>query len=118
MSARMQMIREFVYTPKFSREWKNAGLDDDDLLLLELFLLENPNAGRIIQGTGGIRKLRWALPDSGKSGGIRVLYVDFFVSEKICIFDLFPKAEKENLTQAEKAALKRTVKAIGEEFRK
>ena len=112
------MFREFVYTQKFDREWKNAGLNDDDLLLLELFLLENPNSGRFMQGTGGIRKLRWALPDSGKSGGVRVLYIDFIVSEKICIFDLFTKAEKENLTKAEKTALKHIVKTIGEELRK
>jgi len=112
------MIREFLYTMKFDREWKNAGLIDDDLRLLELFLLENPSAGRIMQGTGGIRKLRWALPDSGKSGGVRVLYIDFIIYDKICMFDLFIKAEKENLSQAEKAALKQVVKAIGEEFRK
>ena len=112
------MVREFVYTQKFDREWKSVGLNDDDLLLLELFLLENPNAGKIMQRTGGIRKLRWALPDSGKSGGVRVLYIDFIVLEKICIFDLFPKAEKDNLTQAEKAVLKHIVKTIGEELRK
>jgi len=47
-----------------------------------------------------------------------VLYIDFFVLEKICVFDLFPKAEKENLTQAEKASLKQIVKTIGEEFRR
>jgi hypothetical protein len=58
------------------------------------------------------------LPDSGKSGGVRVLYVDFIFAEKICLFDLFPKAEKENLSQAEKNALKQIVKAIGEELRK
>jgi len=112
------MIREFVYTQKFDREWRSIGLGDDDLLLLELSLLENPNAGRIMQGTGGIRKLRWALPDSGKSGGVRVLYIDFIIYNKVCMFDLFPKAGKENLSQAEKAALKQIVKAIGEEFRK
>jgi len=112
------MIRAFVYTSKFDREWQNAGLNDDDLRLLEAFLLENPTAGAIMQGTGGIRKLRWALPNTGKSGGIRALYVDYIFSEKICMFDLFPKDEKENLTQAEKAELKKIVKAIGEEFRK
>jgi len=112
------MVREFVYTQKFDREWKNVGLNDDDLLLLELFLLENPDAGKIMQGTGGIRKLRWALPDRGKSGGVRVLYIDFIISEKICIFDLFSKAKKENLTQTEKTALKQIVKTIGEELRK
>lgn len=112
------MIREFVYTPKFDKEWKKLELNDDDLRLLELYLLENPDAGKIMEGTGGIRKMRWTLPNRGKSGGIRVLYVDFIFSEKICMFDLFPKDEKENLSPTEKTALKQIVKAIGEEFRK
>ena len=112
------MIREFVYTRKFDRKWIKLGLNDDDLYSLELFLLENPESGRIMEGTGGIRKMRWAFPDKGKSGGIRVLYVDFIISEKICMFDLFPKDEKDNLSQSEKKALKQIVKAIGEEFRR
>jgi len=112
------MTREFVYTAKFDREWLKQGLNDDDLQLLESFLIENPDAGRIMEGTGGIRKLRWVLPDIGKSGGIRVLYVDFIASDKICIFDLFPKGEKENLSQTEKKTIKQIVKAIGEELRK
>jgi hypothetical protein len=58
------------------------------------------------------------LPNTGKSGGIRVLYVDFIFYEKICMFDLFTKAEKENLSKAEKNALKKAVKVIGEEFKK
>ena len=112
------MIREFVYTAKFDREWTQLGLNDDDLFSVELFLLENPDAGRIMEGTGGIRKMRWALPDRGKSGSVRVLYIDYLASEKICVFDLFAKDEKENLSQSEKKALKKIVKAIGEEFKK
>ena len=112
------MIREFIYTPKFDREWKRLGLNDNDLGLLEAYLLENPAAGKIIEGTGGIRKARWALPNIGKSGGVRVLYIDFVFHDKIIMFDLFPKDEKENLTQAEKNALKQVVKAMGEELKK
>jgi len=112
------MTREFVYTLKFDREWKTLGLKDDDLIPLEAFLLENPDAGVIMEGTGGIRKLRWTLPETGKRSGIRVLYLDFIISEKICMFDLFTKDEKGNLTPSEKKAIKRIVKAIGEEFRK
>jgi hypothetical protein len=111
------MIREFVYTQKFDKEWKKLGLTDDDLYLLELYILEKPNSGKIIQGTGGIRKLRWVLPNTGKSGGIRVLYIDFIASEKICMFDLFAKNEKDNLSQLEKSKLKQIVKVIGEEFK-
>lgn len=112
------MIREFVYTQKFNKVWEQLGLNDDDLRLLEKYLLENPSAGRIMEGTGGIRKLRWVLPDKGKSGGIRVLYVDFISLDIIGIFDVFTKDEKKNLTQAEKNAIKKIVKSIGEELRK
>jgi len=111
-------MRTFVYTSKFDREWQKLGLNDDDLRLLESYMLENPATGAIMEGTGGIRKMRWVLPDKGKSGGMRVLYIDFISYEKICMFDLFPKDEKDNLTQAERKALKKIVKAIGEEFRK
>ena len=110
------MVREFIYTPKFDREWAKLGLCDDDLNALESFLLENLDAGKIMEGTGGIRKMRWMLPDRGKSSGIRVLYVDFLMLEKICMFDLFPKDVKDNLSQSEKKALKQVVKAIGKEF--
>jgi len=111
------MIREFIYTRKFDQEWRILGLDDDDLVPLELYLLENPDAGRVMQGTGGIRKLRWALPNKGKSSGIRILYLDYIVPKKICMFDLFPKYEKSDLSQSEKAALKQVVKQIGEELK-
>ena len=112
------MIREFIYTAKFDREWSALGLSDDDLCLLESFLLENPTAGAIMAGTGGIRKLRWILPHIGKSGGVRVLYIDYLAYSKICVFDIFTKDEKDNLSRAERSSLKQIVKAIGEEFRK
>lgn len=112
------MTRGFMYTPKFDKEWEKLGLTDEDLRLFEVYLLENPEAGNIIEGTGGIRKVRWAFPNTGKSGGIRVLYVDFIFYDLIIIFDLFTKDEKENLTQAEKKALKQVVKAMGEELKK
>ena len=111
------MIKEFVYTSKFDREWKKLGLNDDDLRPLELYLLMHPDAGVLMEGTGGIRKMRWALSNRGKSGGIRVLYIDLIISEKICMFDLFTKVEKENLSQSERKALKRIVKIIEDEFK-
>ena len=112
------MKRTFIYTELFSRKWNELGLNQtNDLYKLELFLLENPDAGEIMQGTGGIRKLRWALPYKGKSGGIRVLYLDFIIQETIIVFDLFSKGEKENLSKMEKNSLKEIVKLIGKELK-
>ena len=66
------MTRLFVYTAPFRSCWKAMGLDDSDLLTLERILLENPQKGDVIEGTGGARKLRIRLNDNkGKSGGGR-----------------------------------------------
>jgi hypothetical protein len=102
----------------FDSKWERLGLDDFTLSQLEDYLMDNPDAGNIIVGTGGLKKVRWALPHKGKSGGIRVLYVDFIFDKVIYMIDLFPKDEKENLSQAERNNIKQVVKLIGEELRK
>jgi len=99
----------FVYSKKFTDKWHDLKLTDNDLYSLEQYLLKNPSAGNVIQGTGGLRKLRWALPNAGKSGGIRVLYVDIVIHEEIYMVDLFSKSGKENLTDAEKNAIKKII---------
>lgn len=62
--------------------------------------------------------MRWALPSKGKSGGIRVAYIDVVIREKIYMLDLFPKNEKDNYTDAEKKALKQLVEALKKEAKK
>lgn len=111
------MTREFVYLPSFDKNWAKLGFTDDDLLELETILINNPNLGDVIEGTGGLRKLRFALPYGGKSGGVRVLYVDFAYYEKIFIVNVYPKNKKESLSDEEKSMLKRAVKAIEEGLR-
>ncbi|MCL2188660.1 MAG: hypothetical protein FWB87_07835 [Defluviitaleaceae bacterium] len=61
------MTRQFIETSIFAKRWKEQGLDDDALMQLQDFILMNPNAGNIIQGTGGVTKLRWKLPDTEKT---------------------------------------------------
>lgn len=103
------MTREFIFLPEFEAQWKKLGLNDNDQRDLEAFLCENPETGDVIQGTGGLRKLRWALPATGKSGGARVLYVDFAFFETIYLVTCFGKTTKINLTQDEKKQIKRVV---------
>ena len=101
------MTRVFIYSEEFDKKWFGLNLTDDDLFELETYLLKNPTAGRVIKGTGSIRKLRWALPNIGKSGGVRALYIDLVMRDKIYMVDLFAKNEKDNLTDSERNELKK-----------
>lgn len=109
------MIRTFVEIPLFSKRWKEIGLTDDDLLDLQVMLLKDPESGPVIEGTGGIRKVRFALGNRGKSAGIRVCYVDLPEYEVTYLITAFEKSEKENLTNGEKNILKKLVKSLVEE---
>ena len=115
MKDESSMIRTFVEIPLFSKRWKEIGLTDDDLLDLQVMLLKDPESGPVIEGTGGIRKVRFALGNRGKSAGIRVCYVDLPEYEVTYLITAFEKSEKENLTNGEKNILKKLVKSLVEE---
>ena len=109
------MIRSFIEVPLFSRRWKEIGLGDAELLALQVLLLKDPAAGPVIEGSGGIRKVRFAIEHRGKSSGIRVCYTDFAEYEVIYLITAFEKSEKENLSQEEKNVLKKLVKSLKDE---
>lgn len=98
--------------PSFERAWNEAKLSDENLKDLEIYLCEDPNAGDMIQGTGGLRKLRWAIPGKGKSSGIRTLYIDFASFGQIFMVVCFRKSNKDNLNNAEKKSIKTIIKKI------
>jgi len=106
------MTRQFIRTKIFDKRWAELGLDDNDLQSLENFLLKNPNAGDVMQGTGGAVKLRWALPSTSKRDGIRVIFIDLIKAEHIHLITCYPKTKKDSLTDKEKSAIKEIVKRI------
>lgn len=112
------MNREFVRLPEFEKQCKHIGLSEDDIKEIESALLLDPTIGDVIQGTGGLRKVRIALPGRGKSGGARVIYIDYTHYEKIYLVTAYAKSETENLTQAERNELKALVKILESELRK
>jgi hypothetical protein len=87
-------------TATFARLWKHWGLNDDDLRALELQMMDNPSAGRVMRNTGGVRKARFAPPSwrAGKSGAFRVCYVYFPAFSVVYFVLIFPKSEQPNLT--------------------
>ena len=112
------MTREFVRLPEFEKQCKQIGLDENDVKDIENTLLTNPAVGDVMRGTGGIRKFRIPLADRGKSGGARVVYVDFASYEKIYLLTVFAKSESENLTPAERSELKALTQILESELRK
>ena len=103
-----------VYFPGFVAGWKRFGLSDEDLQSLEQALLKAPEAGAVVSGTGGLRKMRFAPPSrrSGKSGAYRVGYFFLRMSAKVYVLSIFAKADQANLTNAEKAAFKQAIEGI------
>ena len=106
------MTREFIITKEFDRTWKELELNDDDLQELELFLCKNPEIGDVLEGTGGVRKFRWALEGKGKSGGARIIYLDIVFASHIYLLTAFPKNQKTNLSKKELNEMKLLVTAI------
>ena len=112
------LIRTFIEIPLFSKRWTEIGLDEDDLLALQIMLLKDPESGPVLEGTGGIRKVRFPLKNRGKSGSVRVCYADFEEFEVTYLITAFTKAERENLTPEEKNVLKKLVKSLKDEVAK
>jgi hypothetical protein len=105
----------FIYLPSFEKQFKSTGLNRDDEIALEQAILDNPTIGAVIKGTGGIRKFRIALPNTGKSGGARVVYVDFPKYGRVYLIALFAKSVKENLSKEERNELKQLSKMLENE---
>ncbi len=108
------MKREFVMMPVFEKQWHDMGLNDSDLQYLQAQLLQNPQIGKVIKGTGKLRKMRFALPGRGKSGSSRVLYVDFVLAETIYLIYAYPKNEKDNLTDEECNNIRKLINRLEE----
>ena len=102
---------EFIETPIFTKQII-ALLDDESYKEFQNELLQNPKLGNVIKGGGGIRKIRWSLPNKGKSGGIRIIYYVQTVKDIIYLLLAYPKNEADNLTDNQIAQLAKIVKEI------
>lgn len=106
----------FVELPPFRRYLDSVENGSELLREIQSILIKDPGIGDVIQGTGGIRKMRHRGKGKGKSGGFRVTYLYRQEIEKIYLIVIYAKNEKENLSQEEKRFLKQLVDSLkGEE---
>ncbi|MGA2902721.1 MAG: transcriptional regulator [Candidatus Korobacteraceae bacterium] len=103
---------EFVEAPAFTRFVKNY-LRDDDYAALQKRLEQEPEAGDVIPGTGGLRKLRWRDRNRGKGtrGGLRIIYYYFLPDFQIWLMTIYDKDEAVDLTPREKKLLRQAIEA-------
>ncbi len=97
----------FIETTIFTRLVQEL-LTDDAYRRLQSALMDRPDLGPVIQGSGGLRKLRWALPGRGKSGGVRVIYY-LVTQEQILMVFIYPKSEQDDLTPDQLMRLRRMI---------
>jgi len=103
-----------VETSLFTRRIKEL-MGDDEYKDLQEALVNRPDMGAIVQGTGGLRKVRWKLENRGKSGGVRAIYYWMTEDEQIYMLYIYPKSAQEDLTPEQKKALKTIVERWSDE---
>lgn len=103
-----------IQLPMFVADWKRLRYTDDDLRALEGLLLEDPERGDVMSGTGGLRKLRFAAPSrhTGKRGATRVGYAYFPTADSAVMVVIFSKNEKANLTASERGEIKQLLERV------
>ena len=103
-----------IETRFFTRRIKEL-MNDDEYRVLQESLVNRPSMGDIVQGTGGLRKIRWKQEGRGKSGGVRVIYYWMTKDEQLYMLYVYAKSTQEDLTAEQKKALKSIVERWSDE---
>jgi len=103
----MVIIETLAFTRRVS-----SLLSDEEYQALQWFLCTVPEAGAVIQGTGGARKVRWKQERQGKRGGMRIIYFHHGREDQLWMLALYAKTEKEDLWSDDKKIVKRLIEEI------
>ena len=98
------VIETPVYTGKVKRI-----LTDDEREAFAVFIAQNPEAGSVVRGSGGVRKVRWAQTGSGKRGGVRVIYHNRLENGEIWLLTLYAKSDRSTIPAHELKIIKEVI---------
>jgi hypothetical protein len=87
---------EFIEAAAFTK-YVYDYLSEDEYLGLQSYLIQSPESGKVVPGSGGVRKIRWAISGKGKSGGVRVIYFFKKQDDEIWLLTIYGKSEVENI---------------------
>ena len=102
----MELLETSIFTKQITKY-----LSDEEYLSFQMELVRRPDAGTIIQGSGGLRKIRWRYRGQGKSGGLRIIYYWFVNDQLILLLLAYPKNVQEDLTKDQLKILKKIVES-------
>jgi len=99
----------FIETPTFTKRVLQL-MEDDRYAKLQVHLARHPDAGNVIRGSGGMRKIRWPGSGRGKRGGLRVIYYWWVAASRISMLLVYPKSEQDDLTADQLKQLRNALK--------
>ena len=97
-----------VESPIFQRLWPRYW-EEDERAEFAAFIASNPEAGAVIRGAGGVRKVRWSREGAGKSSGVRVVYLTRNELGEIHLLTLYAKSEKSTISAATLKEIRRAL---------
>lgn len=114
------MTFSFVETTDFTDLIAEYFGSDEHYLKLQATILKDPGAGQVIQGTGGLRKLRWTDPrrGKGKRGGLRIIYLHVPAGNIVVLLDVYDKDEADDLSPAVRRVLSEQVSQLQEFYKR
>lgn len=101
----------FIELQGFSKR-RQVLLPDDEFRAFQEILINDPEAGDTISGTGGFRKIRWSRPGTGKRGGVLVIYYNVTIKGRIYLALIYPKNEQDELSQEQKKMLRQVAELL------
>lgn len=106
-------LMEFIEFPAFTDQIEKF-LSVDEQHALQIALINRPDMGALIRGSGGLRKMRWKLRAGGKRGGLRIIYY-LYSSETFYMLYAYKKSDQEDLTPNQLKLLRDLMKGISHE---
>lgn len=107
-------ITDVIETKTFKKHAAKIGLLATSIDSIKEGIMKDPTKGDVISSSGGARKIRFALEgnNKGKSGGLRIIYVNIFISKKAYLLDIYSKNNIENIPERDKKRLKEIINKL------